>query len=76
MSIEQLQGSERDDEADSDLLMDALDVLFHVSECPHHSDDERRAAYQAAREAYFTLITDEGDVPDEHANAPTSNRVH
>lgn len=78
MTVEQLQPAERDDATDSDELMDALDVFFHVNECPNHTDDERREAYQQARAAFFALITDEGVVDefDAQANAPTSGSVN
>jgi hypothetical protein len=41
------------DAEDFDTMMNALDALFHVAVCPNHSDDERQAAFQCARDAYI-----------------------
>lgn len=65
---------------DFDAMMYALDVFFHVTECPNHSGAERMNAYAAAKQA-FTLFVggfEDHDAAAEPAtpNAPTSNKVH
>jgi hypothetical protein len=63
---------------DFDAMMSALDLMFHVHECPNHSGAERLAAYARARQAFAAYCGFEPDdmVEDELTNAPTSNKVH
>ena len=39
---------------DFDAMMTALDIMFHVHECPNHSGAERMVAYAQAKQAFAT----------------------
>jgi hypothetical protein len=66
MSIEETPADEVEGER-FDSMMDALGAFFHMSTCANHTDDERRAAFKLAREAYVAFAFD-GDDPDPVAS--------
>lgn len=56
MTQQQIVTAGEEAEADDfDDLMTALDVMFHVHECPNHSGAERLAAYAQAKQAFETF---------------------
>ncbi len=76
---------------DFDAMMTALDIMFHVHECPNHSGAERMVAYAQAKQAFAAYCGFDGpaeevatDIIEKYANdegvpvpnAPTSDKVH